>query len=298
MNCRICGTTLNDDVILLKEKMFGTGEAFEYIKCSGCNCMQIRNIPQNLGKYYPPEYYSFNKITGKRTLKNKLKQRIYNLLSIIKNDFYRQPPFRDFEINYNDRRRKILDIGCGDGYLLNELKQYGFSNLTGIDPYINKEIILRGFRLLKNTVEQCEGKYDLVMSHHSLEHMRDPHLFFKHVARLLETNGRLILRIPIFPNYIWDKYGTDWIQLDPPRHLIIFSLDTIEFLSEKYDLKIDHVKYDAEPWALASSEFCMKGKSHVEFVKNYSVSEKQINDCRQANLNNNGDSVCLTIVKN
>ncbi len=40
------------------------------------------------------------------------------------------------EIKFRDR---ILDVGCGNGSLLAQLLKIGFTNLTGVDPFINEE---------------------------------------------------------------------------------------------------------------------------------------------------------------
>lgn len=276
--------------------MFGTNEVFEYNICSFCETIQIKDIPLNLSDYYPKEYYSYNRDL-KSTVKKIIKQKTINILAFIKNDFIKNQGFIGSGISYNDLKKSVLDIGCGDGKLLKTLKVNGFSDLTGIDPYMEHDYIIKGLKLQKMNLEQISGTYNLIMSHHSFEHMSDPHIFFKNLVRLLEDDGRIILRIPIYPNYIWDIYNVDWIQLDAPRHLFTYTLKAIKFLCDIHSLMILTLKYDSLPWSLASTEYCMKGKTHKEFEQNISITEEQLNLCTQANEMNYGDSICLTIVK-
>lgn len=296
--CRICNNQFFSNIFFVREKMYGTGEEFQYVICPICKCMQIVKIPENLSDYYPQNYYSYKK-TRKFSFKRKVKQKLYNLFSYIKNDFHKTPVFCKYGINYNDRKKNILDVGSGDGALLWEMRQNGFKNLTGIDPFLKNEINIKGLKIIRKTFFELKNrKYDIVMSHHSLEHMPDPNVFFLKVAELLKREGRLILRIPIYPNYIWDKYGVDWIQLDAPRHLYIFHRETIEFLTKKYGLAIEAFVDDAQPWALASTEYCLDGKSHKEFEKQFYLEEYHKNECDKAKENKHGDSVQILIKKN
>src|SRR6478672_2268218 len=59
--CKVCGNTVNNQLHEIKEMQLGLRELFTYMECSNCGCMQLLDIPGNLGKYYPNEgYYSFN----------------------------------------------------------------------------------------------------------------------------------------------------------------------------------------------------------------------------------------------
>ena len=39
--------------------MLGTRDEFDYVQCGKCGCLQIEEVPDNLGEYYPQDYYSF-----------------------------------------------------------------------------------------------------------------------------------------------------------------------------------------------------------------------------------------------
>ena len=59
--CRLCGDEAEHKVFYVKEMFFGTGEEFTYFECDKCQCIQIWEIPENIGKFYGEGYYSFEK---------------------------------------------------------------------------------------------------------------------------------------------------------------------------------------------------------------------------------------------
>ena len=56
--CRICDEALGSRIYTVREMHFGIRDEFEYRQCPTCQCLQINAIPEDLGKYYPPDYYS------------------------------------------------------------------------------------------------------------------------------------------------------------------------------------------------------------------------------------------------
>lgn len=62
MKCRICGNNKNNKIYQVKEMMFGFRDKFDYFQCATCNCLQISEIPCEISKYYPDNYYSFRSL--------------------------------------------------------------------------------------------------------------------------------------------------------------------------------------------------------------------------------------------
>ena len=60
-SCRICHES-SSKTYIAKEMMYGTRDEFEYFECENCGCLQISEIPTNLGDYYPSNYYSFKRL--------------------------------------------------------------------------------------------------------------------------------------------------------------------------------------------------------------------------------------------
>ena len=63
--CKICGNNKGNRIYHAKEMMLGLKHEFVYFECSECECLQIADIPENIGDYYPSHYYSFKKVKNK-----------------------------------------------------------------------------------------------------------------------------------------------------------------------------------------------------------------------------------------
>jgi SAM-dependent methyltransferase len=224
--------------------MFGTRENFEYFQCTGCQCLQISHTPEDLDRHYPNNYYSFASPPSRGPnfvatflLKQRFRSIIFNRgfkVSRIASCFVNTPDLRVDEVTHvanllrtakiGSFSARFLDIGCGTSstWLL-QLKTMGFRNLIGIDPHIRSSQNTNGIRILKGGTEDIKGEYDLITFHHSLEHIPDQLGTLIAASRLLAPRGTILVRIPIVSSQVWTEYGTNWVELDAPRHLFLHS---------------------------------------------------------------------------
>lgn len=263
MICKICGNSENNKEFQIREMMFGFRDKFTYFECSKCGCLQIAEIPKDMGKYYPSNYYSFKKGESNNFIKQTLKKRrdeyvLFKKGLIGKVVCMRYPnPLFDIlskvKIKHNSR---ILDIGCGAGNLLYSLKEIGFKNLVGIDPYINEEFIDEDVKILKKTIHELPDsqKFDLIVSNHSFEHIPDQLDTLLKVRKILSKDGACLIRMPIKTEYIWNGYGVNWVQIDAPRHFFIHTLKSFELLVKKSGLSIKDVIFDSTEFQFWGSE--------------------------------------------
>jgi 2-polyprenyl-3-methyl-5-hydroxy-6-metoxy-1,4-benzoquinol methylase len=66
---------------------------------------------------------------------------------------------------------RILDVGCGSGWILQQLDALGYENLTGIDPFLSADHRLGRVELRKAQMASLapNDKFDLIMLYHSLD---------------------------------------------------------------------------------------------------------------------------------
>ena len=193
--CRICSSVNNTEEYVLKEMMFGTREEFEYFKCSNCGCLQIKQIPSNLEKYYPSDYLIFTE-PGESVLRKfmRFKREIYllggkGMIGKILTRIFGIPNGYLWLNGLNLKSdNSILEVGCGNGDLLVKMHKAGFKNLVGVDPFIKKEIIYsENFKILKRSLQELNNlSFDLIMFHHSFEHLDNPHEIFVSLKKLLK----------------------------------------------------------------------------------------------------------------
>jgi len=252
MKCRICGNQAGNDRYTAREMMLGLRDTFQYFQCGECGCLQISEIPDDIHKYYPEEYHSFESISKANFLKNYLrkKRNRYAVFedSLIGEYLYKrnpEPAIRSLGSLNITREAKILDVGCGSGKLLHSLKELGFENLLGIDPFNDDDIHESNLNILKKTIHDVRGEWDLIMMHHSFEHMPDPLEVLNSISELLHASGQCLVRIPVVESYAWENFKENWVQLDAPRHYYLHSPDSLKLLAEKAGLTIEQAIYDS-----------------------------------------------------
>ncbi|GHT75984.1 putative methyltransferase [Bacteroidia bacterium] len=312
MKCKICGNTNWNSSYLGKEMNFGMGDEFLYFKCAKCGCLQIAEIPDDMGKYYPENYYSFHvenvKLKTKLAnylLKNAIQSRLGKFKPIGWIARLYRARYRDLhfyltngQFNYNS---KILDVGCGIGELLVKMHQWGFRNLAGIDPYLKEDITyFDTVKLYKKEIFDLHENFDLIMLHHSFEHMSNPSAIMSKLTELLSDDGLLIIRIPVVDCYLWRKYQMNWVQVDAPRHFFLHSISSIALLVQMNGLKIKEVKYDSINYPFAISEYYSINGNRCENMKTLSKKDLRLFSKKAKELNrlNDGDQACFVIEKN
>jgi SAM-dependent methyltransferase len=157
------------------------------------------------------------------------------------------------------RGARILDVGCGSGKLLHQMAAIGFRNLSGVDPFLSSEVQNgNGVRIRKCRLEDlAEERFDLVMFHHSLEHVADPKNTLRNAALLLAPGGRCLVRVPVIA-HAWEQYGTNWAQLDPPRHMWLPTERAMRMLAESAGLRVERVEYDSTEFQFWGSELYVR----------------------------------------
>lgn len=299
--------------------MFGTREAFEYFECCECGCVQIAEIPGNIAAYYSrSDYYSVRPQNPRldpvrRWLKHQRARyalKGHNPIGWVGARRYGIPHyyewFRRAGVGFSS---SILDVGSGSGFLLLKLSEEGFKNLLGIDPFISDDMNYgSGVRILKRTLAETEGEFDLVMLNHSFEHMPDPLETLRHVRRVMKQGGYAAIRTPLASSYAYKTYGADWVGLDAPRHLILYTEKGLHLVAVQAELAITDIFYDSEPMQFWGSEQYRRGISLYNDERSllvnpansvFSAEELCTFEKRTAELNRGGqgDQACFLLRK-
>ena len=262
MKCTVCSNESGNTTHRLREMMFGYRDVFDYVECAQCKCVQIADIPVSMSKYYPAGYHSFAPIAarkGFRRLAAKLRDG-YALSGrggvgkLLSRHF---PPdaalasLSPLDLNHSTR---ILDVGCGTGMLLGTLGDLGFRSLLGVDPFLAADVERGNVKLLKKTIHEVVGEFDLIMFHHSFEHLADPGESLKAARLLLSPRGHCLIRMPTVSSYAWRHYGMNWVQLDAPRHFHVHSVDSVRILADGAGFDLSSLVYDSTAFQFWASE--------------------------------------------
>ena len=188
-------------------------------------------------------------------------------------------------------------MGCGTGSLLQDFKVAGFENIRGVDKYIEKDQN-NPVKIMKGDIQSVEGKWDLIIFNHSLEHMEDQHGTLKSASNLLTEKGTCIINLPIVSSYAWKTYGTNWFHLDAPRHFFLHSVKSLEILTGKTNLALSSIVYNSTGSSLLRSEQYKMGipmtSKNIESI----FSKKQIKlmskKAEDLNLKGEGDTAMFS----
>jgi len=137
---------------------------------------------------------------------------------------------------------RILDVGCGNGDDLIRLKSNGWA-LYGVEPnpYAAAHARRVGIEVFSGPIEQApfpESSFKVITLFHSLEHVHDPVLTLRQVARLLAPNGLVLVRTPNVASLNFRLFGIHWHGLEIPRHLYWFDPHCLRLLAERAGLHL------------------------------------------------------------
>ena len=232
--CRICHATDLGPSFSAREMLHGTREAFDYVECRACGCVQIAKIPDDLARFYPDDYFSFRSHRGLdrnviRRLVDPRRARFYfgarDAIGAVAEKISRPLDYMTWVRRAGlGLDARVLDVGCGAGKTLLSMALGGFPKPQGVDPFIDETLNYRcGVTVHKQSLEDFaagrDGAFDFIMFHHSLEHLVDPLAALKIAQRLLSPRGRMLIAVPVAGSWAWEHYRENWINLDAPRHI-------------------------------------------------------------------------------
>jgi 2-polyprenyl-3-methyl-5-hydroxy-6-metoxy-1,4-benzoquinol methylase len=220
-------------------ELVGQGEDYEYsstpdtfsaFQCNSCSLVYLNPRPaaSEFETIYPPTYHAFDFSPKKYGFVFKVRARLEAMRTLKR---CRNLP--------DDAR--ILDVGCGDGFHLSLLREYGNKkwNLEGID--LDRRAVdaatRAGLKVHLGSVEEIDlptESYDLVFMIQTIEHVEKPDAVLRAIYRLLRKGGRLVIvtdntgsfDFKFFKSRYWGGYHF-------PRHFNLFNRKSLTKLAEK-----------------------------------------------------------------
>jgi SAM-dependent methyltransferase len=322
MRCRICGNEAGNTAYHTREMMLGLRHEFDYFQCAACDCLQITEFPADMTPYYPSDYIGFGKlriedteIPGWAVTMWELTETISERMALQTADTPSSTIDEAFEKTLAERAiarylpdfvskrdARILDVGCGDGGFIHTMGEIGFANVVGVDLFIHDDIDYdNGVKVRKGTIRDVEPAWDMIMLHHSFEHMPDPLETMQAIAQDLAPDGVCMIRIPIASSYAWETYRKDWIQMDPPRHFFLHSLQSLDILAKQAGLRLDHTLYDSNGGIFGVSEMYQRDISLAESTPMQLFSPEKIRaddeHAKRLNEEGRGDQAAFYFVR-
>jgi len=277
--CPICKSTGTIKHENLADRLFGSEGNWNIKQCDNKKCRQLWLDPMpnsdEIWKAYQ-EYYTHDDsktnilpflrpleeayISSKYGYKNK-SGILKLLLSYLIYLFPTERAEIDIRVFYLKAGygKHLLDIGCGNGSLLQRLSDIGWE-VQGIDfdqgavAYCNSKGL--NVKLGDLLIQKFKAEsFDVITLNHVIEHIFNPEEILKECCRIIKPGGMLVIATP--NNKSWGYklfFKHHWYYLDPPRHVMIFNrknLSTIlkdagfEILSDKTTIRNEFYIYAA-----------------------------------------------------
>ncbi len=134
-------------------------------------------------------------------------------------------------LHYPGRGARLLDVGCGNGDFLLRMRSLGWE-VCGVepDPRSAAMAVAAGLDVRVGSLEtQPLGKahFDAITLTHVMEHLHDPLVALRSCLQLLKPGGVICVATPNLEGKGHRLFGADWLGLDPPRHLILFTIASL-----------------------------------------------------------------------
>lgn len=139
---------------------------------------------------------------------------------------------------------KLLDVGCGHGAFLYQLGKLGWE-VSGVEPDEVAAQIARkqfGLNIFCGPLEEAQlpaSTFEAIVFRHSLEHIPFPLKVMEECWRILKPGGKVHIFTPNVESLGHSLFKFKWRGLEPPRHLHIYSLNSIISLLKKVGFTIE-----------------------------------------------------------
>lgn len=140
----------------------------------------------------------------------------------------------------------LLDYGSGAGHFGKTMSSYGW-HVINIDPYSENQSYKTACELVDDTVKlkYPDNHFDVVSLWYVIEHLRNPREVIREIYRVLKPGGILLLAQQDFSSMQARIFRSNWLILDPPRHIFQFNPDNLGELARQESFVIHSVTHSS-----------------------------------------------------
>ena len=127
--------------------------------------------------------------------------------------------------------KRLLDLGCGNGEFLLSARSAGW-DIMGVDfdPKAVATACSQGLDIRMGGVESLDPsieQFDVITLAHVIEHVHSPVEVLQACYNLLKPGGYLWIETPNIASEGYKLFGMNWRGLEPPRHIVLFTLESM-----------------------------------------------------------------------
>ncbi len=189
-----------------------TANRFVYYRCPACGLIFLDPIPENLGQYYPRDYYPIPATLADLEVASENERFKINLITRF------------------IKKGRLLEIGPAFGNFAYIAKRSGF-DVEVVEMDARCCSFLQNIARIK-TIQSLDaaeairagGSYDIITLWHVIEHLPDPWATLVAISESLPRGGFLVIAAPNPGAFQFRVLGRYWPHVDAPRHVTLISL--------------------------------------------------------------------------
>lgn len=241
INCPICNSVKNYQIIYKKNfkisdlntEIFSARRLpdkihYQIVKCNKCGL--VRSTPtaniSHLNKLYEKSLLTYD---------DEIKNLATTYINTIK------PILKTLPKDAN-----ILEIGCGNGFVLEKIYSLGYKNVFGVEPSVNATAKTNS-KIKKNIITNIlkpglfnKEHFDFIFFFQTFDHIPEPNKFLKECFNLLKPNGKILAF-----NHNIDGFSSKILKEKSPiidiEHTFLYSPKTIKTIFRKNGFIIDRI---------------------------------------------------------
>jgi len=225
--CEMCGGAREEAFTTTDRNRAVTRRTFTYVRCTACGTYALRGVPDDLGEYYPGDYYAFPtaadlaRAAGAPSEQAKLAM-----------------------IAQRVSAGRLIEIGPGGGEFCLAAQRAGF-DVTAIEmdsrvcTHLERTVGVAAIRSAEpERVLETLPPSDVVAMWHVLEHLRRPGLALERIAANLRPGGVVALAVPNPQSLQFRLLRGRWAHVDAPRHLFLLPLSAVAARGARHGLRL------------------------------------------------------------
>jgi len=266
ISCDLCGSGEYRFLFSARDRLHGSDGSFSYVICRSCGLvyMNPQPLPNEMYKFYPSDYAPYEaKAESQEFDRHTVKRRL------------RRRPFMTLLCSRLSKGSRLLDVGCGNGDFLSEIKRLTNCRVYGVDISETAAKTVQqnhGINIFIGAVTEApfpDNFFDVITAWSYLEHVHNPSKVLLRISRILKDDGLCIISTPNFNSINAKLFKAKWYHLDCPRHLYLYTPQTITALLEKSGMSVKKIAYSkTSKGVLGSLQYCIYGDNYNRRYRN------------------------------
>lgn len=213
-SCPLCGAATAHAFATRDRNRAIADEAFRYRRCVDCAALHLADVPDDLARYYPREYFVLPAL-------DELRERAV------------RERWRMELVAPHVTGGRLIEIGPGDGLFAIQALDAGFEVAAiEADPAAAAHLrAVLGIDVAQSAAPEDElaalGPADAIVAWHVLEHVPRPWDVVDAAAAALAPGGVLVIATPNPRAFGLRVLGARWPHVDAPRHLFLLPHDAV-----------------------------------------------------------------------